>query len=241
VNESLAQAHWGGADPVGKRISLGDGTKPAWLTVVGVVADVRHQGLDVPVRQGIIVPHQQSPSAFMTLAIRASVEPLSLVDGVRRLIHEHDRNMAVSDVFTMERVVVRSMWNIRLFSWMFGVFGVVALVLAVIGVYGVVSYAVAQRTREIGIRMALGAAAPDVLAMVIRQGMVLALAGLAVGLVAALAATRVMRALLYGISPTDPLTFAAVIAVLVASVLIACYVPARRATKVDPLTALRYE
>jgi putative ABC transport system permease protein len=241
VNESLARAHWAGADPVGKRISFGDGTKAAWLTVVGVVADVRHQGLDVPVRQSIFVPHKQNPSAFMTLVVKASVAPLSLVDGVRRLIRERDRNMPISDVFTMERVVVRSMWNIRLFSWIFGVFGVVALVLAVIGVYGVVSYSVAQRSREIGIRMALGAGAPEVLAMVIRQGMVLALAGLAVGLVAALAATRVMRALLYGISPTDPLTFAAVIAVLVASALIACYVPARRATKVDPLTALRYE
>jgi len=241
VNETLARAHWAGTDPVGKRISFGDGTKPSWLTVVGVVGDARHQGLDVPVRQSIFVPHRQNPSAFMTLVIKASVEPLSLVEVVRQRIRQNDRNMPVFDVFTMERVVVRSMWNIRLFSWIFAVFGVVALVLAVIGVYGVVSYSVAQRTREIGIRMALGAGAPEVLAMVLRQGMVLALAGLAVGLVAAAAVTRVMRALLYGISPTDPLTFAAVTAVLVAAALIACYVPARRATKVDPLIALRYE
>ena len=173
--------------------------------------------------------------------VRTAGEPLALVDPVRRMIHDLDRDLPISSVFTMDRIVVRSLWQPRLFSWIFAVFGAVALVLAVVGVYGVVAYSVAQRTREIGIRMALGAERGRIRAMVLRQGMCATAIGIGIGLAGAVAVTRVMGALLYGMSPTDPATFGLVTLVLAGTALVACLVPARRATKVEPLVALRYE
>ena len=187
------------------------------------------------------VPHAQLPARGFTVVARTAVEPLTLVDPVRRTIHDLDRNLPISNVFTMDRVVVRSLWQPRMFSWIFGFFGAVALVLAVVGVYGVVSYSVAQRTREIGIRVALGAARGSIRAMVLRQGMRATAVGVGIGLAGAVAVTRVMGALLYGVSPTDPLTFGLVTVVLGVTALVASLVPAWRATRVDPIVALRYE
>ena len=228
--------------PIGKRFKLGDATSARpWMTVVGVAGDVRQRSLDAPIRDGMYVPHAQTPTRGFTVVVRTAAAPLSLVDPVRRTIHDLDRNLPISDVFTMDRVVVRSLWQPRLFSWTFAVFGAVALVLAVVGVYGVVSYSVAQRTREIGIRVALGAGRGQIRAMVLWQGMGASAIGIAIGAAGAVAVTRVMGALLYGVSPTDPVTFGLVTLVLAGTVLIACLLPAWRATKVDPIVALRYE
>jgi predicted permease len=242
VNETLAKIHWPGQDPIGKRFKFGDpsSTDP-WMRVVGVVGDVRQRSLDTPIRQGMYVPLAQRPLRGLSVIVRTATTPLALVDAVRRTIRDIDRNLPVSNVFTMDRVIVRSLWQPRLFSWIFAVFGAVALVLAVVGVYGVVSYSVAQRTREIGIRMALGAEPGQVRTGVLRQGMTATAIGLAIGLTGAMAVTRVMGALLYGMSPTDPATYGFVTLVLAGTALVACLVPARRATKVDPLVALRNE
>ena len=243
VNETLAARHWPGQDPIGKRFKLGDAssTRP-WMTVVGVVGDVRQRTLlDEPIREGMYVPQAQQPTRGFTVAVRTAVAPLALSDAVRRTIHNLDRDLPISDLFTMDRVMVRALWQPRMFSWIFGFFGAVALVLAVVGVYGVVSYSVAQRTREIGIRVALGAGRGQIRAMVLRQGMRAAVVGIGVGLAVALAVTRVMGALLYGVSPTDPATFGLVTLVLAGTALLACLLPARRATRVEPLVALRCE
>jgi len=242
INETLARLQWPGQDPIGQRFKLGDvsSTRP-WMTVVGVVGDVRQRTLDEPIRRGMYVPYAQQPSRGVFVAIRTAGSPLAMVDAVRRTIRDVDASLPLVDVFTMDWVIVRSLWQPRLFSWIFAVFGAVALLLSLVGVYGVVSYSVAQRTREIGIRMALGADRHRVRDLVLRQGMSAAGVGLVIGLFGALALTRVMGAMLYGMSPTDPVTFAVVALLLAVTVLVACLVPARRATKVDPTVALRYE
>jgi putative ABC transport system permease protein len=241
VNETLAAAHWPGQDPVGKRLKLGDhASARPWMTVVGVAGDVRQRSLEEPVRQGMYVTQAQQPTRGLTVVVRAA-GPLGLVDPVRRAIRTLDPNLPVSSVFTMDRVIVRSLWQPRLFSLVFGVFGAAALVLALVGVYGVVSYSVAQRTREIGIRVALGAGRGRVRAMVLGQGMRATTIGIGIGLACAVAVTRLMGALLYGVSPTDPVTLGLVTTVLGGTALAACFVPAVRATRVDPIVALRHE
>jgi len=242
VSEKLASLHWPNQDAIGKRFKLGDASsRQPWMTVVGVVGDVRQWGLDAPVGEAMYVPHPQWPLRGFTVVVRTAGPPLALVNPVRRAIHDMDRHLPIADVFTMDRVVVRSLWQPRLFSWIFAVFGAVALVLAVVGVYGVVSYSVAQRTREIGIRVALGAGRGRIRTMVLNQGMRATFVGLGIGVACAVAVTRVMGALLYGMSPTDPVTFGLVTLVLAVTALAACLVPALRATKVDPIVALRCE
>jgi predicted permease len=241
VNETLASHHWPGQDPIGKRLKLGDtSSQRPWMRVVGVVGDVR-QRLDMPIRRTLYVPYTFRPVQAFSVAVRTTAPPLALVDPVRRAIHALDRNLPIASVFTMDRVVVRSLWQPRLFSWIFSVFGMVALVLAVVGVYGVVSYSVAQRTREIGIRAALGAGRGPIRAMVLRQGMGTTAIGIGLGLAGAVGVTRVMGALLYGMNPTDPVTFGLVTLVLAGTAVIACIMPAVRATNVDPIVALRNE
>jgi predicted permease len=242
VNERLAERHWPGQDPVGKRFKLGDASSTLpWMTVVGMVGDVRQRSLDAPIPGAMYVPHAQQPVRGFTVVVRTAGDPLKLVDPVRRVIHDMDPNLPISSVFTMDWVVVRSLWQPRLFSWIFGFFGMVALVLAVVGVYGVVSYSVAQRTREIGIRVALGAGRGQIRAMVLRQGLRATAIGIGIGLAGAAAVTRALGALLFGVSPMDPVTIGLVTLLLAATALVACLVPARRATRVDPLVALRCE
>ena len=187
------------------------------------------------------MPYRQIPVGGMTLVVRAAAHPEGLAAAVRRQVLELDNQLPVSNVMTMEGVIARSVWQSRFYTILFGVFATVALVLASVGIYGVMSYAITQRTHEIGIRMALGARRLDILKLTVRQGMTLALAGVAVGLCAAYGLTRLMANLLFGVSATDPETYGFIALLLVSVALLACYIPARRATKVDPLVALRYE
>jgi putative ABC transport system permease protein len=241
VNEALARRQWPGEEPLGKRITVnGEGGRPR--EVVGVVRDVKQGEWASAPQPEMYLPHLQAASPrSMTLVIRASSGTAEIGPEVRREVWALDRDLPVSQVTSMEDVVSESVGQQRFNTLLIGLFAATALILAAVGVYGVMSHAVAQRTHEIGVRMALGARGRDVLVMVLRQGLVLTLVGLAVGLAGALALMRVMNSLLYEVSTTDPLVFCGVAAALTLSALMACYVPARRATKVDPLIALRHD
>jgi putative ABC transport system permease protein len=243
VNESLAR-EWRGENPLGKRFKLGVPNAP-WVTVVGIVADVRQVGMDVPAKPEMYLPYRQIAShpwySPRDLVIRTTGDPTDIVAAVRREIQAVDRDQPVSNVATMEELLVKETGSRRLGMILLSVFGALALLLASLGIYGVLSFFVAQQTREIGVRLALGAQLHDVLGLVLKKGMCWALLGVAMGLVAAFALSRLLASLLFGVSATDPITFAAIALILTTVALLACYLPARRATKVDPLVALRYE
>lgn len=243
IDETMERKFWANEDPIGKRISFQRDPQgnPIWREVVGVVGHVKQKGLEGESPVQYYVPHRQLPVSGVFLVARTAAEPASLAGAVRGSIQQIDRELPVFRVTTMERMVTDSMTQRRFAMTLLGIFAVVALILASVGLYGVMSYSVTHRTNEIGIRMALGAKVTDVLAMVVGQGMKLSLAGVGIGLVGALALTRVMRTLLFSVSATDPLTFVVVALLLAGVSLVACYVPARRATKVDPMEALRYE
>jgi putative ABC transport system permease protein len=240
VNESMAREFWPGEDPVGKRFRMGD-TKGPWKTVVGVVGDVLHKGLDAPHTIQVYLPNTQFTDSMVILAVRTSNDPVSLAAAVRSEITSLDPQVPISEVATMEEVVSLSVANQRFGALLFLLFGAIALVLTAVGIYGVISYGVAQRRHEIGIRLALGATRREVLRLLIREAMKPALLGAALGLSAALGLTRLLSRLLYDVKPTDPLVFVAVLVLLISVALLASYVPARRATRVDPMVALRYE
>ncbi len=243
VNQALARRDFPNEDPVGKRISYGIGPdgQPLWKEIVGVVADVRSEEPGREAAPEIYVPYLQDPFAGVSYVVRSTIEPESLVPGVREAVRALDRAQPVAEVRTLEQLVGESVAQPRFNSLVLALFACMALVLAAAGIYGVMSYAVTQRTHEIGIRIALGAQHGDVLRMVVGRGMLLALAGVGLGLLCAFALTRVMASLLYGVTATDPLTFAGVALLLTLVALLASYLPARRATKVDPMVALRYE
>jgi putative ABC transport system permease protein len=242
IDERLAREYWPDADPLGKRIRFGppEDNEP-WHTIVGVVAEVKHQRLDASTRKSVYLPFPQVAIGGSSLAIRTPGHPENLIAPVRAQVKELDPDLPLTRVMPMTEVVARSVWQQRLYTALFGVFAAVALILATVGIYGVMSYAVTQRTREIGLRMALGAQRHDVLKLVVGHGVVLAAIGVAVGLVASVALTRLMSTLLFGVTATDPITFIAVSMLLAGVALGACFVPARRAAKVDPMVALRYE
>ena len=241
VNETLAHKHWPGEDAIGKRIRFyGPFERAPWLEIVGVVKDVKHE-LNIPIEPEYYLPHAQDSWSSMVLVARTSVEPSSLAAALRQQVWAIDKDQPVFDVKTMQEVRSSSVALYSFSSVMLGIFAVVALLLASVGIYGVMAFAVTQRTQEIGIRMALGARTVDVLKLVVKHGMKLALLGMVLGLAGSWAITRFLEKMLVGVEPTDVLTFSAVSAFLLLAAFVACYLPARRATKVDPLVALRYE
>jgi putative ABC transport system permease protein len=242
VNESLARKLWPKQDPLGKTLHSSNDSGPgAWRRVViGVVGDSRQLGLDSPPRPEMFFP-SRSQFPNLALVVRTAGDPLRMASAVTGQVWAVDKDQPVHDVQAMDHVVDDSISQRRFNMLLLALFAATALVMAAVGIYGVLAYAVSRRTQEIGIRMALGAQTGDVLRLVGREGFVLALAGIGIGLVGALALTRLMSSLLFGVSPTDAATFAAVPALLAAVALAACYLPARRAARVDPTVALRYE
>ena len=241
VNESLARRFWPNQDPVGQRLDIGLSEKPNWQEIVGVVADVKGDALDASITSEIYVPHPQIPAGSMTLVIRSTADPATLAAAVRLRVAEVDKEQPIFNVRTMQEVVSNSLSGRRMSTILLAAFAGCALLLASIGIYGVVSYWVAQRTREIGIRSALGARQTDILRMVLGHGMLLAILGTGIGLAASLALTRFLATLLFRVSSHDGVAMASAAAALIGVALLACYVPARRAAKVDPLVALRFE
>jgi putative ABC transport system permease protein len=246
INETMARQYWPGENVLGRRFKLGGPDEPdePWREIVGVVADVRQMGLDEPVKAEMYFPYQQVNGIWnlpRDLAIRTNGDTSSLVGAVRQIIREVDPDQPVSNVATMAEVLGTEAAQRRMGMIMLAGFAALALLLASLGIYGVLAYFVTQHTNEIGVRQALGATPRNILFLVLRKGMGLTLVGVGIGLAASFALTRLMSSLLFGVTAADPLTFATVPLVLVGVALLACYIPARRATKVDPLVALRYE
>jgi putative ABC transport system permease protein len=247
VNESFVKQYFPNEEPVGRRIKAGPPTR-IWkgqrltsFEIVGVVHDVKSAGLQAAAEPTYYLPTSQAPLEDMTVLVRTTGEPTALVSPIRQVVLAIDPSQPISNISTMDKIVSDSIARPRLNMLLMGLFGALALILAAVGIYGLLSYAVTQRTQELGIRMALGAQVADVLGLVLRQGMKLALIGEAIGLLGSFALTRVMQRLLFGVTPTDVSIFVAVTGVLTTVALLACYFPARRAAKVDPLIAIRYE
>ena len=237
VNQALARRHWGEKSPLGARVSADTGK--TWITIVGVVGNVRHYGLDTDPAEELYAPFAQVPVREGNLLVRATGDPLAIARRVEGEVRSIDPAQPVANVASLEELRVQSLAPSRVTAWLLGLFALLALVITGAGLAGVVAFSVSQRTQEIGVRMALGAERSEVLGMVLREGMRLVLAGLVLGVMGAVALTRLMSGMLYGVPATDPLTFAGVAVVLVAVAAVACLVPARRAATVDPIVALR--
>jgi putative ABC transport system permease protein len=246
INQSMVKRFFAGQDPVGQRVLVQAivpgkpqlGEDIPW-EIVGVIADERTGGLEGTTRAGLYVPIEQSPSTSISMVVRADLEPEALSRSIGAAIHQIDRDQAITDVRTLEQIKTASAASNRLRTTLVAAFATLALVLAAVGIYGVISYTVAQRAHELGVRAALGASTGVLLRMVLAGGMALTLTGLAAGVAGALALTRLLATLLIGVSPRDPVTMAGAAALLAAVALVACYVPARRASTMDPLVTLR--
>lgn len=243
LNRTMATRFWPNADPVGRRFRLANDSSHTWFTIIGVAPDIRTRQLDSrgEIQPSAYVPYRFLPVRNHGLMVRTKGPPAAIAGAVRAALRAADPAIPMFNVRTMNKVKKLSFWQYGIFSWMFAIFGAIALFLAAVGVYGVISYGVSQRTREIGVRIALGAQPRHVVALVVRQGMLLAFLGITLGLAGAFGITRVVSSLLIGVSPTDAASFLGVSAFLAGVALIASYVPARRATAVDPITALRFE
>jgi putative ABC transport system permease protein len=241
ISQSMAEKLWPNENPLGKHVIIHMKRQDEPSEVIGVVGDVKHAGLDDDAHPTAYWPHPELAFSFMTLVVRTDGNPAALAPSIREIVRRFDKDLPVVDIASMSSLLSVSLARARFSTVVLGVFAGIALLLAVIGTYGVISYGVTDRTHEIGLRVALGAKQVDILAMVLRQGLLLALSGVAMGMLGAFATTRLMTSLLFGTSPTDPFTYAAVVGILAVVALAACYIPARRASKVDPMVALRYQ
>ena len=246
INQSFVKRFMADKDPIGQHLLIQDiipgqpqlGPEIPW-EIVGVIADERTSSLDGTVRPGVYVPIEQSASTFVSVVVRSAVEPATLSRAITEAVHEVDRNQVVTDIRTLEEMKNTTAASTRLRTTLLAVFAALALLLSAIGIYGVISYTVAQRTHEIGVRAALGAPAKALVGMVIRNGMTLTFIGLILGFAGAIGLTRLLGTLLFGVGPRDPVTLGGSSAILAVVALLACYVPARRAARMDPLAALR--
>ncbi|HET6854318.1 MAG TPA: ABC transporter permease [Pyrinomonadaceae bacterium] len=242
IDEALAARYFNNRDPLGLRIKRGGPASEApWMTIVGIVGNIKSDGFDQPDQPHLYHPIFQNPAYAMAIYLRTDVAPSAVTQSLREQVRLLDRDLPVFGERTMTQVAAESVSRRRFAMEVVGMFGILALLLAAVGIYGVMAYAVTQRTREIGIRVALGASRSAILRWVLKQGMMLTIAGIVIGLVGALALTRLLRSLLFGVGPADIVTYGVLAILLTLVALIACYVPARRATKVNPLVALRYE
>jgi putative ABC transport system permease protein len=246
VNDKLARQYWPNEDPIGKRFMWGrfnpaSKTPPKWITVVGVVGDTKMYGLANPSRLEVYDPLQQDVNNDMDLVVKSRLNSSALTAEIRSVVAAVDKDQPIFAIATMNKILSDGVAAPRLTLVLLGLFSALAVILAAIGIYGVISYSVAQRTHEIGVRMTLGAQSVDVLRMVLGQGGKIALGGIVIGILAAFGLTQLMSGLLFSVSASDPTTFAAVAGLLVLVAMFACYIPARRAAKVDPMVALRYE
>jgi putative ABC transport system permease protein len=237
INESMAKLYWPNEDPVGRRLKI---IESPWMTVVGVVGDVRHNGLNSKPNPEIYLSHLQEPQGALAVMVRTNGDPLQLASAARAQVKTLDRDLPVT-LTTMDQIFSESVAGQRFYALLLGIFASLALVLSMIGVFGVINYSVAQRTHEFGVRIALGAQRSDLFKLVLGRGLLLALLGVGIGAAGALVLTRLIAGLLFGVSPTDWPTFVMISALVTAVAMFACYLPARRATRVDPLIALRYE
>jgi putative ABC transport system permease protein len=243
INETLAKRFFGDGDPVGRRLKDGGPERPdnTWMTIVGVVGDVPYGGLDAAPEPAFYLPFRQNRSSGQYVVVRTTVDPQSIAQAVRSAVTALDPDLPISNLKTMDTMIAESVGPPKFRTLLVALFAGVGLLLAAIGIYGVTAYAVTERTHELGVRVALGADRADVMRLVLVEAAGLAGIGVALGIAGAFATTRLMSTLLFGVAPTDAMTFAAISVFLVATALLASYVPARRATMVDPLTALRAE
>jgi putative ABC transport system permease protein len=243
VSREFVRRYFPNEEPLGQYVDLGwrvDGDRRGG-TIIGIVGDVKQGALDQAAPPTIYLPYAQAPLPGLKVVLRTSIPPATLTNTIRRTLHDLDRELPVFAVRPLEEYVATSVGPQKFYATLVAIFAVVALMLAAVGLYGVIAYAVSQRTHEIGVRVALGATGERIARMVVGQGLALALAGVTVGIVAAILVTRVLSSLLFGVSAIDPVTFGAVLAVLLAVAAVASYVPARRAARVDPLVAMRGE
>jgi putative ABC transport system permease protein len=247
INETAAKQFWPDEDPLGKHLAVGTPDevalygKPVSREIIGIVGNVKHQELNGDFAPELYLPAWQVPADGMSLVVRGQARAENLINGMRSAVQSIDKDQPIRRARLLESSIARSVAPQRFVTMLLMLFAGIALLLAAVGIYGVMNYTVAQRTHEIGIRIALGAQTGDVLRLVVGQGMLLAAIGLGIGLIAALALTRLMQTLLFNVSATDLMTFAAIALLLGGVALLACYIPARRAAKVDPMVALRYE
>jgi putative ABC transport system permease protein len=242
IGETTARRMWPGEDPIGKRVKVGGVDKP-WWTVVGVTGDVHHVGLDAVPDMQMYIPHQQwpFPDGLMVFVIRTAGTPTAISSAAQQAIHSIDTTQPISRIMPLESYVGLSVQGRKFALILIGAFAAIALALSLVGIYGVTAYSAAQRTREIGIRIALGARRGELLRLLLRQGMLLVVCGVIAGVIASLALTRFLATMLFAVQPTDLLTFSSVVLVLVGVSAAACFLPARRAMRVDPMVALRHE
>jgi putative ABC transport system permease protein len=240
INETMARRYFPNEDPIGKKLVVML-NETITREIVGVIGNVLHSGLDTEPRPEMFVPYQQSPSAQMTFVVKSTPDAATMLPVIKSAVREVNRNQTFAKTATMEELVADSLKQRRFNLFLLGLFAVLALALAGIGIYGSISYSAKQRTNEIGVRLALGAQSGHVIRLIVGQGLTLALIGVAIGLVVSFALTRVIKGLLFGVSATDPLTFFAISILLTITALIASWIPAWRATKIDPLVALRSE